>query len=251
VEHTDLRRLLLVGTVSALSLTALFALFALLVGRFDDTQVRILTTTGGFGLASLLAMPGTRLLEQDRDVALGQLVVFMATATFVLEFWAVWIATESNLSWRALVVAVSLTTAAAQIASSLARRRPSDPESVGLLGVAAAVFAVLLAILISYAALEKIHEGGYYRLLAAVAVVDVLFVTLQAAVRRFGAAPATVVAPGPSLTPSATGFVCVLADGRRVRPPISTRDLPSAVAAALRELERRGERVRTIELGEG
>src|SRR5205085_2150194 len=98
------------------------------------------------GLASLLAMPGTRLLEQDRDVALGQLVVFMATATFVLEFWAVWIATESNLSWRALVVAVSLTTAAAQIASSLARRRPSDPEAVGLLGVAAAVFAVLLAI---------------------------------------------------------------------------------------------------------
>jgi len=94
--------------------------------------------------------------------------------------------------------------------------RPSDPEAVGLLGVAAAVFAVLLAILISYAALEKIHEGGYYRLLAAVAVVDVLFVTLQAAVRRFGAAPATVVAPGPSLTPSATGFVCVLADGRRV-----------------------------------
>ena len=69
--------------------------------------------------------------------------------------------------------------------------------------------------------------------------------------RRFGAAPATGVAPGPSLTPSATGFVCVLADGRRVRPPISTRDLPSAVAAALRELERRGERVRTIELGEG
>jgi len=123
VEHTDLRRLLLIGTVSALSLTALFALFALLVGRFDETQVRILATTGGFGLASLLAMPGTRLLEQDRDVALGQLVVFMATATFVLEFWTVWIATESNLSWRALVVAVSLTTAAAQIASSLARRR--------------------------------------------------------------------------------------------------------------------------------
>jgi hypothetical protein len=244
MERTELRRVLLVATVSALSLTALFAIFALLVGRFDETQVRILATTGGCGLASLLAMPGTRLLQERRHVELGRLVVFLATVTFVLELWAVWIATDSSLSWRTLAVAVSVTTAVTQIAASLARQRATDPEAVGLLRLGAGVCTVVLALLISSAALGKVSDTGYYRLVGAVAVLDVLLVALQAAVRRFGAAPAA------GARPSRMGFICVLADGRRVRPPGSARDLPSAVAAALRDFERRGERVRRIELDE-
>jgi hypothetical protein len=246
MEQAELRRLLLVGTVSALSLTALFAIFGLLAGSFDETQVRILATTGGCGLASLLAMPGTRLLEQGRHVAVGRLVVLLAALTFVVELWAVWIDTESDVSWRSLAVALSFTIALAQIAGSLARRRPSDPDSVALLGVGAGVCALVLALLISLAAVSKIGDTGYYRLLGVVAVLDVLLVALQAAVRRFGAGPAASAAPNRG----APAFVCVLADGRRIRPHSTARDLPSAVAAALRELERRGERVRTIELGD-
>ena len=244
MEQAELRRLLLVATVSALSLTALFAIFALLAGNFDETQVRILATTGGCGLASLLAMPGTRLLEQLQYVDLGRLVVFLATLTFAVELWAVWIDTSSDVSWRALAVAVSVTVALAQIAGSIARRRPSDPDAVALLGLAAGVCALVLALLVSFAALAKVGDSGYYRLLGVVAVLDVLLVSLQGAVRRFGAPRAGSSASGAS-------FVCVLADGRRVRPHAVARDLPSAVAAALREFERRGERVRRIELGEG
>ena len=250
MEQAELRRLLLVGTVSALSLTALFAIFGLLAGSFDETQVRILATTGGCGLASLLAMPGTRLLEQGRHVAVGRLVVLLAALTFVVELWAVWIDSESDVSWRSLAVALSFTIALAQIAGSLARRRPSDPDSVALLGVGAGVCALVLALLISLAAVSKIGDTGYYRLLGVVAVLDVLLVALQAAVRRFGAAPAASAAPAAPGR-GAPSFVCVLADGRRIRPHSTARDLPSAVAAALRELERRGERVRTIELGDG
>ena len=189
-------------------------------------------------------MPGTRLLQERRHVAVGQVVVILAAFTFVLELWAVWIATESSLSWRLLAVAVFATMAVAQIASSLARRRATDPEAVGRISLGAGVCAVVLALLISSAALGKVSETGYYRLLGAVAVLDVLLVALQSVVRRLGAAPAAA-------TPSRPGFVCVLADGRRVRPSSSARDLPSAVAATLRDFERRGERVRKIEFGEG
>ena len=245
MEQTELRRLLLVATVSGLSLTALVAIFALLAGDFDETQVRILATTGGCGLASLLAMPGTRLLEQGRQVDLGRLVVALAALSFVLELWAVWIATDSETSWKAFGVAVSFTVALAQIANSLARRRPSDPESIRLLALGAGVCAIVLALLVSYAALAEVDDSGYYRFLGVVAVLDVLLAALQPVVRRFGA-PA---APTPSAR--ASSFVCVLADGRRVRPNSSTRDLPSAVAAALRDFERHGERVRRIELGDG
>ena len=246
MEQVELRRLLLVGMVSALSLTALFAIFALLTGSFDETQVRILATTGGCGLASLLAMPGTRLLEQGQHGGLGRLVVLLAALTLLVELWAVWIDTESDVSWRSLAVALSFTIALAQIAGSLARRRPSDPDSVALLGLAAGVCALVLALLVSIAALAKVGESGYYRLLGVVAVLDLLLVALQGAVRRFGAP-----SPAPSSSARVPAFVCVLADGRRIRPHSTARDLPSAVAAALRELERRGERVRTIELGDG
>jgi TRAP-type uncharacterized transport system fused permease subunit len=188
-------------------------------------------------------MPGTRLLEQGQHGGLGRLVVLLAALTLLVELWAVWIDTDSDVSWRTLAVAISITVALAQIASSIARRRPSDPEAVPLLGLAAGVCALVLALLVSFAALAKIGESGYYRLLGVVAVLDVLLVALQAAVRRFGAPPAAARA-------SAASFVCVLADGRRVRPHAVARDLPGAVAAALREFERRGERVRRIELGE-
>jgi hypothetical protein len=241
MEHVELRRLVLVSTVSALSLTALFAIFALLTGSFDETQVRILATTGGFGLAALLATPGTRLLEQGRHVGLGQAVAGLAALSFVVELWPLWLSTTDDLPWRALVVVVAVTVASAQIAQSLARQRPSDPEAIRPLALAAGVCAVVLALLIALAAIAKQHDSGYYRLLGVVAVLDVLLAFLQPVVRRFG----TPAAPSPS----APGFVLVLADGRRVRREASNGDIPDVVAAALRDFHRRGERVRAIELG--
>jgi hypothetical protein len=236
----ELRRLLLVTTVSALSLTALFAIFALLTGSFDETQVRILATTGGFGLASLLATPGTRLLDQDRYVGLGQAVVGLAALSFVVELWPVWLDSDHDVSWRSFVVVVAFTVALAQIANSLARRRPSDPEAIRLLALGAGVCAIVLAGLVAIAAIARVDDSGYYRFLGAVGVLDVLLAFLQPVVRRFG----TPAAPSRR----AAAFICVLADGRRIRPETSGRDLPGAVAAALRDFERRGERVRAIEL---
>jgi hypothetical protein len=74
----DLRKLLLVATVTALCGTALIAIIALLAGDFDDTDLRILATTGGFGLASLIATRGTALLDQGREHALGYAVIVLA-----------------------------------------------------------------------------------------------------------------------------------------------------------------------------
>jgi hypothetical protein len=240
MEHMELRRLVLVATVSALSLTALFAIFALLTGSFDETQVRILATTGGFGLASLLATPGTRLLDQDWYVGLGQAVVGLAALSFVVELWSVWLDSNGDVSWRSFVVVVACTVALAQIANSLARRRPSDPEAIRLLALGAGVCAIVLAGLVAIAAIAKVDDSGYYRFLGAVGVLDVLLAFLQPVVRRFG----TPVAPSRS----APGFVLVLADGRRVRREASARDIPDVVAAALRDHERRGEPVRRVEL---
>jgi hypothetical protein len=234
------RRILLLAVVGALSLTALVAILALLAGSFGETEGKILATTGGFALASLFAMRGTILLDQGRHRELGWTVVALSALAFLLELKVVWLDRgDSEVTWKALAITAGFAGALGQIATSLARRRPSDPPSLRPLAWGAGTCALTVEAMIAIAAIEEVDDGGYYRLLAAVFVLDVLLVALESVVRRLGA---------PAPAPAAASFVCVMADGRRVRPQVRENERAAAVAAALRELEANGERVRWIDL---
>jgi hypothetical protein len=235
------RRILLTAVIAALSLTALIAILALLSGDFDETDGKILATTGGFTLASLFAMRGTILLDQGRHRDLAWAVVGLSALAFLLELKVVWMDNgDSEVTWKALAVSAGFAGALGQIATSLARRRPSDPPAVQPLGAAAGVTALAVEALIAYAAIAEVSDGDYYRFLGAVFVLDVFLVALESIVRRLGTRP--VVEAGHA------AFVCVLADGRQVRREAREHELPNAVASALRELTARGERVRSVEL---
>jgi hypothetical protein len=235
------RRFLLLSLVTALSATALVAIAAVLGGAFGDTEWKVLATTGGFALASLFAMRGTILLDQGRHRDLGWAVVGLSALAFLLELKVVWIDTgDSAVTWKALAITAGFAGALGQIATSLARSRPSDPPSLRPLRWASGTCALAVEALITFAAIAEVDSGGYYRFLGAVFILDVLLVALESVVRRLGTKPA--VAAGHA------AFVCILADGRQVRREAREHDLPEAVASALRELVARGERVRSIEL---
>jgi hypothetical protein len=235
------RRILLFAVVSALSLTALIAILALLSGSFGETQGKILATTGGFALASLFAMRGTILLDQGRHRDLGWTVVALSALAFLLEVKVVWVDEgDSEVTWKALAITAGFAGALGQIATSLSRRRPGDPPSLRPLSWAAGACALTVEALIAFAAIEEVDDADYYRFLGAVFILDVLLVALESVVRRLGTRP---IAPAGH-----AAFVCVLADGRQVRREAREHDLPNAVASALRELAARGERVRSVEL---
>jgi hypothetical protein len=236
------RRILLRAVVAALSVTALVAISALLGGNFGETEWKILATTGGFALASLFALRGTILLDQGIHRRLGRSVVLLSAFAFLLLLKVVWIDDGgSEWTWKTMTIAAGLAGALGQIATSLSRRRPTDPPSIRPLSALAAVTALTVEVLIALAAIDEIDNGGYYRVLAAVFVLDVLLVALESVVRRLGDRPAA--APGHAV------FVCILADGRQIRREAREHELPEAVASALRELNARGQRVRAIELG--
>jgi hypothetical protein len=237
----SMRRILLRAVVTALSLTALLAIAALLGGNFGDTQWRILATTGGFALASLFALRGTILLDQGVHRRLGWAVVALSGLAFVLLLKVVWIDSgDSEVTWKAMTIAAGLAGALGQIATSLSRRRPTDPPSVRPLSLAAGVCAITVEVLIAFAAIDEVDDGGYYRILAAVFVLDVLLVALESVVRR--------LSDRPTATPGHAAFVCILADGRQIRREARAQELPEAVASALREMNARGQRVRSIEI---
>jgi hypothetical protein len=242
MENAKLRRLLLVGAILALSITAIIAIVALLAGDFADTELRILATTGGFGLSSLIAMRGTALLDQRRHVALGRAVISLSALSFLIELWILWLDDDSELAWKSYVCSISIAVATAQIAGMLGRRRTTDPASIPRLVWAAGTSAVVVAAMGWAAAIGEISRAGYYRVLGAVVVLNVFLVLLQPVVRRLGKPPAEIERSGRR-------FVLVLADGNRIGR--EGTDLPAAVAGALREAEQSGGRVTRIELEDG
>jgi hypothetical protein len=234
MESAELRRLLLVATVTALSGTALIAIIALLAGDFDDTQLRILATTGGFGLVSLIATRGTALLDQRRHETLAWAVILTAALAFATELWVIWIDTSGEAAWKSYVCVIAAAGALGQIAGMIARRRPTDPPSISTLTWVAGAGAVVLTLMAWNAGLAEVENAGYYQLFGVVAVLNVLALLLQPVVRRLGT---------PTRIPE--GRFVILADGARVEHE-GGADLPEAVAGALRE---HGERVVRVEFG--
>ncbi len=242
MENAKLRRLLLVAAILALSITAIIAIVALLAGDFADTELRVLATTGGFGLSSLIAMRGTELLNQRRHVVLGHAVISLSALSFLIELWILWLDDDSELAWKSYVCSISIAVATAQIAGMLGRRRATDPAWIPRLVWAAGASAVVVAAMGCAAAIGEISRAGYYRALGALVVLNVFLVLLQPVVRRLGK-------PAAEIDGSGRRFVLVLADGSRIDR--EGADLPAAVAGALREAEQSGRRVTRIELGDG
>ena len=241
--NTDFRRVLLIATVTALSVTALIAIVALVAGDFGDTELRIMATTAGFGLCALIATRGTALLDQNRYEGLARAVIGLSALAFLIELWVVWIDDDSEAGWKSYVCAIVLAVALGQIAGMIARQRPSDPPAVPVIAWAAGVCAVVLAAMGCFAALAEVDTAGYYQAFGVVAVLDILGIVLQPVVRRLGTPAKAAPAGGER------GFTIVLADRQR-REYAGGHDLPGQVARALREASDRGERVTRVELGD-
>jgi hypothetical protein len=244
MANAELRRGLLIATVTALSVTALIAIIALIAGDFGETELRIMATTAGFGLCALIATRGTALLDQNRYEALARTVIGLAALAFLIELWIVWIDEDAEAGWKSYVCAIVLAVALGQIAGMIARQRHTDPPAVRVIAWAAGVCAVVLATMGCYAALAEVDSAGYYQAFGVVAVLDILGIVLQPVVRRLGT-PQTIAEAG-----AGGAFTLVLADGRRSAHEARV-DLPDEVAAALREARGRGERVTRVELGDG
>lgn len=215
------RRLLLLIAIASLALSAAAAILILLFGDFGETEGRILGTTFSISAASLLALPGAILLERGDRTVVAAVNVALAAAAFVLALALLWIWQDSEALARLLGSTVAAAAASTQVAALTLRLRTGDRESVRLSYLAACALAVLLAVMAIVAIWAEIDSEAYYRLLGALAVLDLFLVVLQSLLRRLG---------GPGGTREAR---IVVEDGDH-----------EAVADAVRRLQAAGLRVR-------
>jgi hypothetical protein len=169
----------------ALSVCGCLAVLFLLFGRFDGASWRILTTTVLLGLFSLLALPGATLLDQGRGSILPWCCILLAALGFLWAFRIVWGDLENaDAAWRLLATLTACSTAVSQVCATTSRRRETDPGSVGCLYGMSNLLAYTAAGMVTLAAWNALGAGPlFWRLLGAIAVLDLLAVLLQPVLR--------------------------------------------------------------------
>jgi hypothetical protein len=162
------------------------AVLFLLFGRFDGASWRILTTTVVLGLYSLLALPGAMLLDQGRTSVLAWSTILLSAVAFLWAFRIIWTdLSDPDGSWRLLVTLTACGTAVSQVCATTARRRETDPATVGRLYGISNLLAYALAAMVTLAAWDALGAGAFFwRLLGALAVLDLLTVVLQPVLRN-------------------------------------------------------------------
>ena len=180
------KRLFALVLVVALCASALLAIGILLLGEFDETQARILVTTGLIGFFSLLALPGGVLLDQGRHVPVAWTQIGLAVFSFVVVMNLTWGDADGENLWRVAGSATAVTGAFSQAATATSRRRATDTPGVRTLYLLSVGAVSLLAFLIVTAIWGEVDDEGFYRFLGAVAVLDLLLVLLQPVARRLG-----------------------------------------------------------------
>jgi hypothetical protein len=224
------RKVLLSAIVGALCLTAGIAVVVLLSGHFDETAWRVLGTTSAISFFGLLAVPVGMLLERGRAAALARISGALTFAAFVLTLAVIWRHWADGVG-KTWAVVLTLALAAAQAAVVEARRRDTDTPAISMLVLGSMLTGAALTAMGIWAILTEVDSGTYYRTLGAVAVIDVLLVTVAAVLRR---------GVGPIAQPHR-----IRINGELIEAP--GRDFAAAVAAAIRSAEREGKTVRRVE----
>jgi len=225
------RRFLLRTIVTGACLTAALAIVAILGGSLDGTSGRVILTTTAVSVFGILAVPAQMLLDRGSLPVLARLSAALTAVTFAITLLLIWGDDPTTRWWQAWGVFATLALAAAQAAAVEARRRDTDTQAIRRLVATSMATGTALAVLGTLGIVGKVADGGYYRLVGVIAVIDLLSLVLVAALRR-GEGPA-----------SQTHRIRV--NGRMVEAP--GRDFAAAVATAIRNEEKQGITVRRVE----
>lgn len=101
-QRASVRRALSLALVAALCIAALTAIAAILSGDFDDTDVRVIGTSLGFGVFSATAASGGSLrFRQSVNLRmLGLATMALSAVSFLLFCGAIWIDSEDDAWWQ-------------------------------------------------------------------------------------------------------------------------------------------------------
>jgi hypothetical protein len=230
LTNTSSRRLLLLGVAGTMIAAAALAIGILLFGDFGGTEGRILLTTLILAAHGVLAVPTAILRDQRRLPWLALAGAGLVAGNAVVNVTGVWANADSELLGKLTGTVWMLTTATVATTALVAwrRRHRLFAPSIALVYLAAAMTIAGIWV--------EPEEGVYFRLLGAVLVLTVLLVALQPLLLR----------ARRERTKQALRLVDET--GETVEVVVEAESPAEAAERAIRDAERQGRHVRSVEL---
>jgi hypothetical protein len=190
-DHGSIRRFAGWSLVIGLSVAAAAAVLALLTGRFDDTDARVILTSIGFAIASATGSTGAaaRIRPSEGLQLLGSATLVASVAAFVLLLAGLWTSMDewgSEDVWRAFGCVAVLGIAGSHAGVMLGALRRGDTDVVRLLTLSSIGFAAFdtLAVILPLAELVDDFDEPWPRIFGAALVALVLTSVLPPILRR-------------------------------------------------------------------
>jgi hypothetical protein len=223
------RRLLLLAVATLMCAAAALAIGILLFGDFDGTEGRILATTMLLAVHGALGVPAAILWDQRRLPVLAAAGAGLAAVAASLNILAVWWSGAGDGLGKTIATVMFFLVATAVTAALAAR-------PLHRLFYPSVVLAVVAATMGAAGVWAETEREGYLRLLGAVVVLDVLLVALQPLLQRLGREQA------------ARPLRIADTSGHTFDVTVRSDSLADAVAGAIRDVERQGGHVRSLEI---
>lgn len=223
-------RVLLLAVAGGMTAAAALAIGILLFGDFGDTEGRVLLTTVLLAVHGALGVPSALLRDRRRLPWLVLAGVALVAAAAALNVAAVWLEPDSEPFGKTVGTAWALlvpTVVASALAAAPRRHRLFVPSTA---------LGYLAASLLIVALWAGVDDGAFFRALGALVVLAVLLVALQPLLLR--AQRQRVLRP-----------LRLVDETGGVSDVVVAADSPAEAAArAIRDAERAGRRVRSVEL---
>jgi len=172
--------------IGFLVLTAAIAVFCVLAGDFGDFELRVLASTFSISAASICSMACAAFIEQRKQWLAGTAGIACSSLAAVLIVAGVWIEVAEDAYWK---TALSLVVLAVGAAHAFLMLLPRLKQGLVWTQVMASVFIALLAISIIGGMWAEIDDEGFFRLIAVLSIVVVLFTLTIPILMKIGKAP--------------------------------------------------------------
>ncbi len=168
MDYTNIRKQALKVFLGFLGVTAVIAIISVLSGEFGELQFKVLTTSLTISAASICAMSCAAFMEKKSLTALGLSGILLSVISASLLIAGLWLKINSEDYWKTTVTFII---AAVAFAHAFLLILPTLDETHTWVQTVSAASIGILAIQITVAVWGEIHDEGYYRFLAVVAII--------------------------------------------------------------------------------
>ncbi len=172
MNPASVRRTCLFSFIGFISLTALIAIVSVLASEFGEVQLKVLGTTFSISAASICAMACAALMEKRGVRTFSLIGVGTSIAAALLIITGIWTELDSEFYWK---LTFSLTTFSIGLAYAFLLWLPALDSAHRWVQTASSISIGVLTIQIIAAVWGEIDNEGFYRLMAVISIVTVLF----------------------------------------------------------------------------